>query len=56
MESDLDNIILHPVPITRTNMMCTGLENAISECIFDGVDGNLDCDHSDDIIILCTCK
>ena len=44
------------IPITRTNMVCTGFETAISECLFDGVTGNPDCDHPDDIFILCHCK
>ena len=55
MEADL-NIFIPLVPITRTNMMCSGLENALSECPSDGSKGNPDCNHSDDIIIFCACK
>ena len=55
MEGDL-NFILSLVPITRTNMVCTGFETAISECSFDGADGNSLCDHSNDIIVVCSRK
>ena len=48
------SIALPLIPITRTNMMCSGLENALSECSFNGTNGNPDCDHSDDIITFCS--
>ena len=50
MEKDIDGVF-YPVPIARTNVMCTGLENAVSKCGFDGCTGNPDCDHFDDIFI-----
>ena len=55
VESD-HGFALSLVPITRTNMMCTGFENSISQCSFDGATGNSDCDHSDDILIICSRK
>ena len=55
MERDIDSVYF-PVPITRTNMVCTGLENAISKCDFDRCTGNPDCDHYDDIFIYCSRK
>ena len=56
VEKDISDYIFHPVPITQTNMVCTGLENAISECKSDGNTGNPDCDHYDDIFIYCSRK
>ena len=50
------SFVLSLVPIALTNMMCTGFENAISECSSDGVGGNPDCDHFDDILIACASK
>lgn len=55
MEGDFD-FALSLVPITRTNMVCSGFENALSECSFNGADGNSLCDHSDDIILICIRK
>ena len=55
MESDV-GVALSLIPITRTNMVCTGTEDAISECDFDGGTGNPDCDHLDDIIVVCSGK
>ena len=55
MESDI-NLIFSVVPIARTNMMCTGNEDTLSECRYSGVDGNRNCDHSYDIIVSCIGK
>ena len=55
VESDY-SFSLPLIPITRTNMMCSGLENALSECSFNGTNGNPDCDHSDDMLVICECK
>ena len=33
--------------------MCTGNENAISECSYKRVDGNHGCTHRDDMIVNC---
>ena len=55
MDGALDTFI-SIVPITRTNMVCTGTEVTISECSFDGVDGDPFCDHGDDLIVVCSCK
>ena len=56
VESDTGGILQTIVPITRTNMMCTGFEDAISQCSFDGVDGDPTCDHTDDIVLVCSGK
>ena len=47
------NVFLYVVPIALTNMMCTGNENAISECSYKRVDGNHGCTHRDDMIVNC---
>ena len=54
-ERDITGILQSVVPITRTNMMCTGYEDTISQCSFDGADGDT-CTHKNDIIIFCTRK
>lgn len=41
------------VPIRKTNVMCVGNENSLSECSFDGSDGDPTCTHRDDVIITC---
>ena len=56
VERNFTGIILHIVPIARTNMVCTGNENTLSQCGYSGVDGNPDCDHSYDIIVDCIGK
>ena len=55
VESNFTNI-LRVVPIARTNMVCNGNENTLSECRYNGVDGNPDCDHFYDILISCDGK
>ena len=44
------------IPITRTNMECSGFENTISECYFEGFDGDLTCAHGDDVFVICDRK
>ena len=56
VEDDITGIFQIVIPITRTNMMCTGDEDTISQCSFDGVDGDPTCTHEDDLIIVCTRK
>jgi hypothetical protein len=53
VESYFDTI-LRVVPIARTNMVCSGNENALSECRYSRVDGNPSCKHNYDILIGCT--
>ena len=36
--------------------MCTGDEQRISECSYEGPDGDFSCSHYDDIFIFCACK
>ena len=36
--------------------MCTGDEQKISECSYDGPEGDFSCSHYDDIFLSCTCK
>ena len=43
----------HLVPIKRTNVVCGGDESSLSECVFDGPEGDETCEHEDDIIIIC---
>ena len=54
LESDVVGIFFPIVPITRTNMFCFGTESTIAECFFDGANGDPDCDHADDLIVVCT--
>ena len=56
VESNYTNKLFSVVPIARTNMMCNGNEDTLSECRYNGVDGNPDCDHKFDIFIRCTGK
>ena len=56
MEGSFIDNILRVVPIARTNMVCTGDEDTISQCEYSGIDGNPDCDHSYDIIVDCIGK
>ena len=56
VEFDTGGILQIVVPIAWTNMMCTGAEDSLSQCSFDGVDGDPTCTHADDIILVCTCK
>ena len=48
--------IFRVVPIARTNMVCSGNEDTLSECRYSGVDGNPSCDHYSDIFIRCIGK
>ena len=52
-EQALDLHLLHLVPIKRTNVVCRGDESSLSECMFDGPEGDETCEHEDDIIIIC---
>ena len=56
VEFDIGGILQIVVPITQTNMICTGAEDSLSQCSFDGVDGDPTCTHEDDIILVCTRK
>ena len=53
IERNLRGTLGDLVPIRRTNMMCVGNELSISECSFDGGDGDDTCTHADDVIIIC---
>ena len=44
------------MPIRLTNVVCVGNETSLSECSFDGVNGDPTCTHGDDVIISCVCK
>ena len=55
-ERDLDNILDGLVPIRLTNVVCAGNETSLSDCSFDGVNGDPTCTHADDVIIRCFCK
>ena len=37
-------------------MVCTGTEDAIQECSFEGDDIDSPCTHANDVIISCVCK
>ena len=56
VESDFTDNILRVVPIARTNMVCSGNENTLSECRYSGVDGNPSCEHDFDILVDCIGK
>ena len=56
VERNFTNNILRVVPIARTNMVCIGNEDTISQCDFNGATGNPNCDHSYDIIVDCIGK
>ena len=56
VESYFTNNILRVVPIARTNIVCSGNENTLSECRYNGVDGNSACEHNFDILIRCDGK
>ena len=34
-------------------MMCSGIETVVVECMFDGVDGDSNCNHESDLFISC---
>ena len=36
--------------------MCTGDEQRISECSYEGPERDFSCSHYDDLFIFCTCK
>ena len=52
-ELTLDVLLLHLVPIKRTNVVCRGNESSLSECMFDGPEGDETCGHKNDSIIIC---
>ena len=56
LESNIIDVIFSVVPITRTNIFCSGFENTISECSYEGVNGDTSCRHKDDIFIVCNRK
>ena len=56
VENDYDGSLSSFVPITLTQMVCNGNELTISECQSQGVDGESDCTHEDDLIISCICE
>ena len=53
VESFFDVYLSDLVPIQQTNMMCNGNESSLSECTFDGLDGDHTCTHEDDAIVFC---
>lgn len=55
-ESTLDTLFRSIVPIKITNMVCTGNESSLSECSYDGPDGDTSCTHGDDVVIRCASK
>ena len=55
LQSNL-TVIYRVVPIARTNIVCNGNEDTLSECRYSGGDGNPACDHSYDIIVRCVGK
>ena len=55
-ESGLDILLGSLVPIRLTNVVCAGNETSLSECSFDGVNGDPTCTHADDVIVVCVCK
>ncbi|CAI8052103.1 Deleted in malignant brain tumors 1 protein [Geodia barretti] len=44
------------IPITRTNMVCSGNETNLANCSFDGVYGDANCQHRDDLFITCMAR
>ncbi|CAI8021146.1 Neurotrypsin, partial [Geodia barretti] len=52
-ESDFAFLLDGLVPIRRTNVVCAGNEDSLSECSFNGADGDPTCTHRDDVIIMC---
>ena len=55
-ERDFTFVLDGLVPVRRTNMVCAGNETSLSECTFDGADGDMTCTHQNDIIIVCAGK
>ena len=56
-EITLDVYLEHVAPITQVNFMCRGNEGSLTECVFDGQNGDEKyCTHDNDIIIFCTGK
>ena len=55
-ESGLDFVLDDLVPIRLTNVVCVGNETSLSDCSFDGVNGDPTCTHADDVIVRCVCK
>ena len=52
-ESDFAFLLDGLVPIRRTNVVCAGNEDSLSECSFDRANGDPTCTHRDDVIIMC---
>ena len=55
-ERGLGIVLEDLVPIRLTNVVCAGNETSLSECSFDGVNGDPTCTHADDVIVGCLCK
>lgn len=55
-ENDLNILFDGLLPIKRTNVVCTGGESLLSDCSFNGVDGDPNCTHQNDVIVVCAGK